>query len=257
MTELTFLGTGTSQGVPVIACRCEVCRSSDSRDKRLRTSALVRHGDTTLVIDAGPDFRQQMLREQVMRLDGILLTHEHKDHTAGIDDIRAFNHAMRRAMDIYATQQVQNVIRKDFDYAFHEHKYPGAPEINLVTIDGDTPFAVKDVRITPIKGRHYQLPVLGFRIGGIAYLTDFNSIEQSEIDKIVGVEVLVVNALRREKHLSHFTLSEALELRDKVRPQRTYLTHVSQEMGLYEEVMRELPENTYLAYDGLKISSVE
>lgn len=255
MTKLTFLGTGTSQGVPVIGCGCHVCTSPDSRDKRLRTSAMIEKDGVRIIIDAGPDFRQQMLREGVSRIDGILLTHEHKDHIAGIDDVRAFNYTSRGAVDIYAAPQVQEIVRKDFDYAFAENPYPGAPVINLVTIDPHTPFSVKGLEVMPIAGLHSMMPVMGFRIGGIAYITDFNYIAPEEIDKIKGVEILIINALREKRHLSHFTLSEALAISNLVKPQRTYLTHVSHEMGRHAEALRILPANTFLAYDGLVVES--
>lgn len=257
MTKLTFLGSGTSQGVPVISCGCWVCTSPDVRDKRLRASVMIDHNSTRIIIDAGPDFRQQMLRENVKHIDGILLTHEHKDHIGGLDDVRAFNYTERAPANIYATEQVQRSIKKDFDYAFGENAYPGAPQFNLVTIDGDTLFRVKDTEVIPIKGMHYKLPVLGFRIGGIAYLTDFNSIEPEEIEKIKGVEILVINALRREHHLSHFTLSEALHVRYLVQPKYTYLTHISHQMGRFQQIEQELPENTHFAYDGLVIESTK
>ncbi len=255
-TKLTFLGTGTSQGVPVISCSCRVCSSSDIHDKRLRSSVLVEHNGVTVVIDAGPDFRQQMLREGVKCIDGIILTHEHKDHIAGIDDVRAFNYTMNSPVDIYAEKRVQDVVRKDFDYAFAENPYPGVPEINLVTI-GDEPFRIGRMEIVPIRGRHFRLPVLGFRIGGIAYLTDFNAIDDSEIEKIKGAEVLVVNALRREPHMSHFTLGEALGLHGRAGVKRTYLTHLSHQMGLHAEVAAELPCDVFPAYDGLIVTSQE
>ncbi len=257
MTKLTFLGSGTSQGVPVISCGCWVCTSPDQRDRRLRSSVLVEHNGTKIVIDAGPDFRQQMLSLDVKHIDGILITHEHKDHTGGLDDVRAFNYTQRKPVDIYATEQVQSAIKREFEYAFGDNKYPGAPEFNLVTIDGDTPFTVGGTEVVPIKGMHAKLPVLGFRIGGIAYLTDFNHIEPEEIDKIKGVDVLIVNALRREHHMSHFTLSEALHLRWLVQPKYTYLTHVSHQMGRFKQIEQELPENTHFAYDGLVVESVE
>ena len=257
MTKLTFLGTGTSQGVPVISCDCWVCTSPDSHDKRLRSSAMVEHGETRIVIDAGPDFRQQMLRENVKSIDAILLTHEHKDHTAGIDDVRAFNHTMRRPIDIYATERVQAVVRKDFDYAFTEERYPGAPAINLITIDGARPFRVGAAEVVPIAGMHYLITVLGFRIGGIAYLTDFNYLPDSELEKIRGVEILVINALRREPHISHFTLDEALRVSKLAQPRHTYFTHISDRMGRYAQIAHELPENCYFAYDGLVVESAE
>lgn len=256
MTKITFLGTGTSQGVPVIACGCRTCSSEDSRDKRLRTSALIEHQGVRILIDAGPDFRQQMLRENVQMLDGILLTHEHKDHIAGIDDVRAFNGVSRKAVDIYAERRVQRIVRKDFDYAFEEDKYPGVPSINLVTIGDKKPFGVCGVEVVPIRGLHYRLPVLGFRIGGIGYLTDFNHIDQSEIDKLRGVEVVVINALREEEHLSHFTLSEALEVSKRIGAERTYFTHISHQMGLHKEKQEQLPHNHWFAYDGLVVETI-
>ena len=255
MTRLTFLGTGTSQGVPIIGCGCEVCASADSRDKRLRTSALVESEGVRVVIDAGPDFRQQMLAAAVTHVDGILLTHEHKDHIAGIDDVRPFNHLLRRALDIYATERVQRVVRKDFDYAFADAPYPGAPIINLVTVDDRTPFSVNGLGVIPIAGLHAAMPVLGFRIGGIAYITDFNYIAPEELVKMHGVEVLVINALREHPHTSHFTLAEALEVSRTVGPQRTYLTHISDRMGKHADVSRKLPPNIFLGYDGLVIES--
>ena len=256
MTKLTFLGTGTSQGIPMIACGCWVCTSPDSRDKRLRTSALVEHNGSTIVIDAGPDFRQQMLRENVKRIDAILLTHAHKDHIGGLDDVRAFNYFQHRPTDIYAEERVQRVVRKDFDYAFSDNPYPGVPEITLHTID-EHPFRIQDSEIIPIRGLHYKLPVLGFRIGEIAYITDFNHIEEQEIEKIKGVDTLVINALRREHHISHFTLDEALHVSYLVGARQTYLTHVSHQMGRYAQINQELPPNVCFAYDGLKIETLE
>ena len=256
MTKLTFLGTGTSQGVPVVSCGCWVCRSEDSRDKRLRTSALIQHQGYTILIDAGPDFRQQMLHEKVMGLDAILLTHAHKDHIGGLDDVRAFNYTSGRAVDVYAEERVQITVRKDFDYAFAENKYPGAPDITLHTID-ERPFKIGDLEVVPIRGYHYKLPVLGFKIGEVAYITDMNHIEQSEIDKIHGVDTLVINALRRELHMSHFTLSQALHISYLVSPRQTFLTHVSHQMGRHAQISQELPPNTYFAYDGLSIETLK
>ena len=253
MIRLTFLGTGTSQGVPVISCGCWVCRSGDSRDKRLRTSALVETGRTTLLIDAGPDFRQQMLRESVGKLDGILLTHEHKDHIAGLDDVRAFNYVTGKPVDIYAEERVQRRVKQDFDYAFSENPYPGVPEIRLHTILPDAPFRIGDAEIVPIRGIHYKLPVFGFRIGRLAYLTDMNRIDDRELKKIEGVDTLVINALRKEHHLSHFTLDEALHICYRVSPRAAYLTHISHQMGRHATEERALPEGVHFAYDGLTV----
>lgn len=251
--RLTFLGTGTSQGVPVISCRCRICLSPDEKDKRLRTSALVETSDTTILIDAGPDFRQQLLRADVRKIDGILLTHEHKDHISGLDDVRAFNYTTGRPVDLYAEPRVQQRVRQDFDYAFAEHPYPGVPEIELHTVSPDTPFRVGGVVIEPIRGLHYKLPVFGFRIGPLAYLTDMNRIEEKELDKIAGVDTLVINALRKEPHLSHFTLDEALQIIRRVSPRMAYLTHISHQMGRHAEEETALPPNIRFAYDGLSI----
>ena len=255
MTKLTFLGTGTSQGVPMISCHCYVCSSSDERDKRLRASVLVEHKGVALVIDSGPDFRQQMLREHVDRLNAILFTHNHKDHIAGLDDVRAYNYTQDRAMDVYAEPYVIDSLKREFSYAFADEKYPGVPEINLHAI-GEQPFTIEEVEIIPIRGYHLRLPVLGFRIGNLAYLTDMNRIDPEELEKIKGVEVLVINALRREKHLSHFSLDEAAEVIRQVNPGRAYLTHISHQMGRYAEVEPELEaRHIYYAYDGLKIET--
>lgn len=254
VTELTFLGTGTSQGVPMIGCECSVCTSYDQRDKRLRTSALVRQGDVTVVIDTGPDFRQQMLREKVTALDAILYTHEHMDHTCGMDDIRAFNYLMGQPMDIYCEARVEKLLRKNFDYAFAEHKYPGVPDVVVHNI-GVEPFAIQTMEVTPIRGTHYRLPVLGFKIGNICYITDMNHIDDAEIEKFKGVDILIINALRREKHISHFTLDQALGVIRKAQPRKAYLIHMSHQLGRHEQLSAELPEGVYSAYDGLTIKA--
>ena len=255
--RLTFLGTGTSQGVPTIGCRCEVCRSTDPRDTRLRTSAMVEVGDVRMIIDAGPDFRYQMLRTGVRHIDAILLTHEHKDHTGGIDDVRAFNFVdfpVIHRVDIYATARTAACVRKDFDYAFAEDKYRGVPEIELHEFDPSKPFEVKGVEIVPIRGQHFdRFEVTGYRIGRLAYLTDFKQIEESEIEKLQGVEVLVVNALRWREHVSHFTVEEALQLIERVKPHRAYLTHMSHDIGLHADSASRLPKGVELAYDTLTI----
>ena len=252
MTTLTFLGTGTSQGVPVISCDCYTCASPDARDKRLRSSVLIERDGVRLLIDCGPDFRQQMLREGVRKLDGILFTHDHKDHIAGIDDVRAFNYTTGKAVDIYAEKYVQESIRREFSYALTEPKYPGVPEIDLHTIDAN-PFEVEGMRVVPVRGMHYRLPVLGFRLGNLCYMTDMNRIEADELKKLEGLDVLVINALRKEKHLSHFCLAEALDIIDRVKPREAWLTHVSHQMGRHAEIYTELPEGVHFAYDGLKL----
>ncbi len=256
MARFTFLGTGTSQGVPVIGCKCDICTSTDARDNRLRTSAWVEIEGHSLVIDAGPDFRQQMLREGVEHLDAILLTHHHKDHTGGIDDVRAFNfvhYPTIHPVDIYATSTTADYLRKDYDYAFAEQKYIGAPELHLHEITVDKSFDVSGIDILPIRGTHApNLEVVGFRIGAMAYLTDFKHIEPSEIEKLQGVEHLVVNALRFEPHHSHFCVDEARSLIERVAPRRAYITHASHRIGLYRDVERQLPEGVLLAYDGLQ-----
>ncbi len=256
MTKLTFLGTGTSQGVPTIACHCEVCSSKNSKDKRLRSSALVEYNGRVIVIDAGPDFRQQMLREQVDYIDEVLLTHEHKDHIGGLDDLRSYNYVLERDIDIYALERVNKVVMKDFDYAFGQHRYPGVPSFKLHNIDGNA-FEIEGTEIIPIKGKHYKLDLLGFRLGDLAYITDFNHIEDEEIDKLKGVDILVINALRQQEHMSHFTLAQAIEVSEKVAPRQTYITHISHMMGLHDQVSESLPENIFLGYDGLKIETKE
>ncbi|MFM9027899.1 MAG: MBL fold metallo-hydrolase [Bacteroidota bacterium] len=251
--ELTFLGTGTSQGVPMIGCECEVCTSTDSRDQRLRTSVLIKSGHTSVVIDSGPDFRQQLLRERVRSLDAVIFTHEHKDHIAGLDDVRAFNFFSGKPMDVYATDRVQEALRREFAYVFTNDTYPGIPRINLHTIH-QVPFQIGDLEIKPFDVLHLNLPVTAFRIGDLCYITDANFLPESADRFIEGCKVLVLNALRRQKHVSHFTLDEALELVRKYRPERTFFTHISHQLGLHKDVELELPAGVKCAYDGLSVT---
>lgn len=250
--KATFLGTGTSQGVPVIACTCRVCASADERDKRLRTSLMVETGGKVFVIDTGPDFRQQMLRANARQLDAVIFTHAHKDHTAGFDDIRAFNFITQKAVNVYATKEVEAAIRTEFAYIFSDFKYPGIPEISLHNIT-DKPFTIEGVEFIPIKVMHYKLPVLGFRVGDLTYITDANYISPGEKEKIKGSKVIVVNALRKEPHLSHFTFSEAISLMEELQPEKGYFTHISHQLGLHSEVQKDLPPFIELAYDGLTV----
>lgn len=251
--HIHFLGTGTSGGVPMIACDCEVCLSADTRDKRLRSSILVESATTRLVVDTGPDFRYQMLRKEVKHLDAILFTHPHKDHMAGLDDIRAFNYFGKKPMEIYADSLTEEALRRDFYYAFSDKRYPGIPELNLHTIT-EEPFMVGDIPVQPIEVWHHRMPVKGFRFGKFTYITDANRIEPAELEKIKGSEVVVLNALRRQEHLSHFTLEEAIALLQELKIPSGYLTHISHQMGLHTQVSAELPEQIQLAHDGLSLT---
>ncbi|MCJ0742941.1 MBL fold metallo-hydrolase [Pedobacter montanisoli] len=248
--KVTFLGTGTSQGVPVIGCDCEICRSENKLDKRLRVSVLIETKDKRMVIDSGPDFRYQMLRAKVTDLDAILFTHEHKDHVAGLDDIRPFNYLRKKVIDVYATHRVQQALKREFSYIFSDTIYPGIPQINLHTIDKD-PFYVGVNKIIPIEVMHYKLPILGFRLGDFTYITDAKTIEDAEIEKIKGSKIVVLNALQKDSHISHFTLDEAVSMAQKIGADMTYLTHISHNMGLHTAIEKELPANIRLAYDGL------
>lgn len=250
--EITFLGTGTSQGQPIVACPCDVCASTDPLDTRLRSSVMLSVGGRNIVIDTGPDFRYQMLREHVRCLDAVLFTHEHKDHTGGLDDIRAFNYVQQGPIDVYAEQKVQQVLRSDYYYAFTEPKYPGVPDINLVTID-DRPFSMFGIDVVPIRGHHAGLPVLGFRIGRFCYITDFKTIDDSELAKLQGLDVLVVNAVRPDVHFSHFSLPDAIGLIAKTRPDRAFITHISHKLGFHRDMCNSLPVGVKPAYDGLKL----
>ncbi len=276
--RLTFLGSGTSQGVPMIGCGCEVCRSRDFRDKRLRASVLVEYEGMTILVDAGPDFRQQMLRAGVHHLDAILLTHNHKDHTGGLDDIRAFNYLEKRASEIYCEKYVEDSLRMEYSYAFQEKKYPGAPEWHVhnienkpFTIKSGGPFEVlmwesgkgytyqtagedepvKTAGIVPIRGMHYKLPVLGYRFGNIAYCTDMNFIPEEEFSKLEGLDHFIINCVKNGRHISHYSLEEAVEIAQRVGAKNSWLTHLSHQLPCYNELAEQLPEGILPAYDGL------
>jgi phosphoribosyl 1,2-cyclic phosphate phosphodiesterase len=249
---ITFLGTGTSSGVPMIGCDCSVCTSINPNDKRLRSSVLIQSAQTSLVVDTTPDFRYQMLRINNRRLDAVVYTHPHKDHLAGLDDIRAYNYFNKKPMNIYANTLTEEALRRDYYYAFSDTRYPGVPELNLITIDHQ-PFFVGDIPVLPIEVWHYKMPVFGFRFGDFTYITDANRIEESEKEKIRGSKILVLNALRKENHLSHFTLDEAVALAKELNIPQVYFTHISHQLGLHETINRELPSHMQLAFDGLQL----
>jgi len=251
--KVTFLGTGTSQGVPVIACDCPICTSMDARDSRLRTSIMLSADGHNVVIDSGPDFRQQMLREKVKNISGIVFTHEHKDHLAGLDEVRAFNYFNKWRAQIYCNAQVEEAIRREYAYVFAEVRYPGIPEIDIIPINNSDPFEIDGITFQPIEVMHMFMKVLGFRIGDFTYITDANYISDYEKAKILGSRVLVLNALRKQKHPSHFNLAEAIALSEELGAETTYLTHISHQLGLHREIEKSLPTNVKLAYDGLQI----
>ncbi len=259
--RLSFLGTGTSQGVPVIGCECKVCKSENSKDKRLRSSVLIEYLGFKILIDAGPDFRQQLLRVQIKNLDAILLTHEHKDHTGGLDDVRAFNYINGRALPIYCEERVLRSLEKEYSYVFEENRYPGVPEFDIRVIDENI-FEIKrengrsgepGVKVIPVRVSHYKLPILGFRVGDISYITDANKIEDKRFKLLEGSKILVLNTVRHAKHISHFSLAEAIEVAKKAGAERTFLTHLSHQIGTHEELSAELPPGIFASYDGLTV----
>lgn len=253
--KVTFLGTGTSQGIPVIACDCLVCKSQDVKDNRTRTSIMISVNDKNIVVDTGPDFRQQMLREKVSHLDAILFTHEHKDHVAGLDDVRAFNFVSNAPMPIYLTSQVLSALKREYQYVFDGTNYPGIPQVDIHVINQDT-FELFGEEIIPIEVMHYKLPVKGFRVRNFTYITDANFIDEENIKKIEGSEIIVINALRKTKHISHFNLHEALEFIERINPKKAYLIHMSHLLGTHSQISNELPKNVELSYDGLTIELI-
>ncbi|MEC7754130.1 MAG: MBL fold metallo-hydrolase [Bacteroidota bacterium] len=251
--KVTVLGSGTSQGVPVIGCQCTVCQSLDFRDKRLRSSVHIEVEGKSIVIDSGPDFRQQMLRERISQLDALLFTHEHKDHTAGMDDIRSFNFLQEKDMPVYAAPRVIEQLKREFAYVFSEKKYPGVPMVEVNELDGE-PFEVEGIQVIPIEVLHYKLPVYGFRIGDFTYITDAKTISEESLEKARGSKILMINALRQTEHLSHLTLNEAIDMAQKIGADATYFTHLSHKMGSHKTIEAQLPNNIYIAYDGLQLS---
>lgn len=251
--KVTFLGTGTSQGVPFIGCPCPVCNSADLRDGRLRSAVWIETPEASIVIDSGPDFRYQMLRARVHKLDAIVFTHGHKDHIAGLDDIRPYNYFEKKAVAVYATTETQETLRREFQYIFSEVSYPGIPQIDLHTITPAESFSINGVHITPIRVKHYHMEVLGFRVGDFTYITDANYIAPAEMEKVKGSRTLVLNALRHEPHISHYTLEQAIEVGRHSGVPNVYFTHISHQLGLHTDVEQTLPEGMHLAYDGLTL----
>lgn len=251
--RITVLGSGTSQGVPVIACECDVCASSDSMDKRLRSSILITSEEENYAIDSGPDFRQQMLRHDVKSLRAVIFTHEHKDHIAGLDDVRAFNYRENRPMEIFCSAAVEYALKREFHYVFSTERYPGIPELNINRISNEAFTLPNGPILTPIEVLHYKMPVFGYRIADFTYITDAKTISDKEAEKVKGTKVLIVNALHRSEHLSHFNLKEALQFIEFVKPERAYLTHISHLFGKHAEIQKTLPQHVFLAYDGLTI----
>ncbi|MCH2044788.1 MAG: MBL fold metallo-hydrolase [Saprospiraceae bacterium] len=250
--KVTFLGTGTSQGIPVIGCDCKVCTSPNPKDKRLRVSALLELSDKNILIDVGPDFRQQMLTAKVKKVDAILVTHEHRDHVAGLDDVRAFNFKYNMDMPLYTYPRVQEALREAYGYIFNSN-YPGVPMIKFETIEKNVPFQIGETSILPIEYYHGRLPIMGFRVNKFAYLTDFQTIKDDQLALLGDLDVLVISALHHQKHYSHITLYDALQMIEQIAPNKAYLIHMSHYMGLHDEIERKLPENVFLAYDGLQI----
>lgn len=251
--KITFLGTGTSSGVPMIACSCEVCTSTDKKDRRLRSSILVESPTTTIVVDTTPDFRYQMLRINASKLDAVLFTHPHKDHVAGLDDVRAFNFFQRKPMSLYGNSLTLDAVMRDFAYAFADKKYPGVPELELNEITLE-PFLIGDIPVIPIEVWHLKMPVYAFRFGDFTYVTDANKIDDAEKEKIKGSKIIVVNALRKEKHISHYNLDEAIELVKELQIPQAYFTHISHQLGKHEVIENELPKGIHLGYDGLQLT---
>ena len=253
--KVTLLGTGTSQGVPVIGCNCIVCLSNDPKDQRLRSSVMVEVDNQTIIIDTGPDFRQQMLREKVQDVDAVLFTHHHKDHVAGMDDIRAFNHKWKKDIDVFCNSITAEAIKREFPYVFSEDKYPGTPSVNLTVFDNES-FQINNTTVLPIQAKHYLLPVFGFRIYDFVYLTDVSEISEEEKRKMQNADLIILDALRKEPHISHFSLSQALDLLDELKPKKALLIHISHYMGLHKEVEEVLPDNVSLSYDGQVVTVI-